>query len=395
MRLRAITTSVLTLTTVFMSTVCVRPTRAQAEDPVLQEANNGLFGGTVWSFAAVDDDEIFAGASSGLFRSTDGGTSWVKTLNVPTPRAVGVSPGGDVFVATEQNGAFRSTDGGNSWVKLEALENLPGSFQKVALAFNHEGDVFIGSFLSIFRSSDNGDSWVDVGGGFPDQVFPSELEITQDGTIFVGSLLPGLYRSTDNGDSWVKVLSTTREVMGVTQDSAGKVFAITGEGKVYSSADGGDSWQGAGHIPNVNIFSDLKINSSGYLFVGTNDGVFRSLDGGSSWSELTADLIPEYGPMWSLAVTPNGDVFAGSDGAGIIRSEDNGETWMYANTGLTSKVVSSIVINRQHELFVGTKGAGPRFGADIFRSSDGGDSWHVVWEATTGDHIKRLFKFWV
>jgi ligand-binding sensor domain-containing protein len=71
----------------------------------------------------------------------------------------------------------------------------------------------------------------------------------------------------------------------------------------------------------------------------------------------------------TIAVSQEGDVFAGSFGMGVFRSNNHGETWTAVNTGLTDTFILSLVIDRQHTMYVGTVRGG------IFRSSDNGNHW--------------------
>ena len=71
----------------------------------------------------------------------------------------------------------------------------------------------------------------------------------------------------------------------------------------------------------------------------------------------------------TMAISQEGDVFAGSFGMGVFRSNDHGETWTPVNMGLTDTFILSLVIDHQHTMYVGTVRGG------IFRSSDNGNHW--------------------
>jgi photosystem II stability/assembly factor-like uncharacterized protein len=73
-------------------------------------------------------------------------------------------------------------------------------------------------------------------------------------------------------------------------------------------------------------FSVLAINSSGHIFAGADAGIFRSTDNGNSWTAISTglpNLINPAAPLLfgqSLAIAPDGFVYAGSAGSGVFRS---------------------------------------------------------------------------
>src|SRR5207249_2244542 len=95
----------------------------------------------------------------------------------------------------------------------------------------------------------------------------------------------------------------------------------------------------------------------GSLFIG---GVFKSTDGGESWSAVSAGL-PNL-PVPALAIDPQTSttLYAGTQGGGVFKSTDGGESWSDFNTGLTNLLVSSVVVDprRPTTLYAGTQGGG-------------------------------------
>ena len=138
---------------------------------------------------------------------------------------------------------------------------------------------------------------------------------------------------------------------------------------------GVNEWIGNG--PSGAIVNALVV-SPGYttdktLFAGTNgSGVYKSTDGGQSWS--SSGLSGSY--ILSLAISPNYAtdhiVYAGTYG-GIYKSTDGGQSWSVS--GLTGNDVSSIAISpgytADHTLFAGTYGHG------VYKSTDEGQSWNA------------------
>jgi hypothetical protein len=101
------------------------------------------------------------------------------------------------------------------------------------------------------------------------------------------------------------------------------------------------------------------------LFVGTSSsGVFRSLDGGASWTPVNTGLVTA--TVWELALDPAnpatvyaGNIGSGVLGAGVFRSPDRGDHWTPLNAGLANPVVVSLAIDPSGtQLHAGTYGSG-------------------------------------
>ncbi len=124
----------------------------------------------------------------------------------------------------------------------------------------------------------------------------------------------------------------------------------------------------AGVASSPGVVWTMAGNANGYLFAGTNVGVFRALDGDNlAWTRtaLTDTRV------FALAAQPNGDVFAAT-WDGIYRTRDDGASWEEVSQGLTFRTVHALAVdpNRGH-LYAGTQGG-------VFRSEDDGDSWSAA-----------------
>ncbi len=152
---------------------------------------NGPYGGVVRVFA-VSGSNLFAGTEgSGVFLSTDNGTSWtgVNTgLTSNIVQALAVS-GPNIFAGTRGGGVCRSTDNGTSWTKVNT--GLTNTYVW-ALAVSGP-NLFAGTWGGgVFLSTDNGASWTEVNGGLTNR---NVLALAVSGShLFAGTLGGGVWR---------------------------------------------------------------------------------------------------------------------------------------------------------------------------------------------------------
>jgi hypothetical protein len=135
------------------------------------------------------------------------------------------------------------------------------------------------------------------------------------------------------------------------------LFAGTAGG-VFRSTDGGASWSAANKgLPGTWIEGFVIFGPD--LFAGTTEGVFRSTDNGATWVESNTGLgTSPHVAVMSLALLGT-DLFAGTDEEGVYVSSDSGANWRPVNVGLTEMTVydlsvsgSSIIAGTVNGIFV-------------------------------------------
>jgi photosystem II stability/assembly factor-like uncharacterized protein len=233
------------------------------------------------------------------------------------------------------------------------------------------GYIYAGSLYSegIFRSTDNGSTWVVKNNGLSVHDVYS-IAASPTGQLFVATWGGGMYRSTNNGDSWTQINNgiTNTVMFSVALSPLNSyVFAGSGGSGIYLSTDHGNTWALANNgLTSYNILS-LAVNTSGYIFAGTYDGVFRSTDNGSSWTQTS--ITSGWGEAFA-ANSPLYNIFAGVHTQGVFRSSDGGNNFTLANNGLTQNSVFAIANTASGYVYAGIFGGG-----GIFLSTNNGDSW--------------------
>lgn len=151
---------------------------------------------------------------------------------------------------------------------------------------------------------------------------------------------------------------------GYTSDND-YVYTCTSQG-VFRSDNFGSSWTSKSNgLPSLLCHGMISVNS--YLFVGTPIGVFKSNDQGENWESAGMD-----GEDSRCITSIDDTLFVGTNGNGIFKSINFGETWISVNNGLSSSNFRAIE-SKGNTLF-----AGGQIGTGVFRSTDFGNSWELL-----------------
>jgi len=208
-------------------------------------------------------------------------------------------------------------------------------------------------------------------------------------TLYAGTSGGGVFKSANGGTSWNSINTglTNTYIRSIAIDPAtpqtlyagtfdGDFFGKAGSG-VFKSINGGTSWSAANTgLTNIYVFS-LAIDpvTPQTLYAGTGVGVFKSVNGGTSWSAVNSGLTNTI--VYTLAIDPSTPqtLYAGTSGGGVFKSVNGGTSWSPINTGQSPNAyVFSIAIDpvTPQTLYAGTSGPG------VFKSINGGTSWSTV-----------------
>jgi photosystem II stability/assembly factor-like uncharacterized protein len=259
--------------------------------------------------------DTIIGTTAGVFRLHDGE---LEPLGLESERVSAIHAEGDAILAgTYGDGLFRSADGGRTWMPIEV--GAP-AFRFISPDPGRPGALLAGTEPArVFRSLDGGESWEGLDGiarieGHEDWFLPyspragaARNVYGRDGLLLVAAEVAGLLRSEDGGETWV-----CEAVAG--DDDLHFVIGHPDDGSLLYAATG---------------FASLR--SGG----GRHGGVVRSRDGGASWEKIETDytraiLIPPARPHLLLA----GPAPRVERGGRIMVSADGGDTWERAGAGV-------------------------------------------------------------
>lgn len=262
---------------------------------------------------------------AGLYRSSDGGHTWQpigladsqqigRILVDPTdPDVVLVAALGHPYGPNPVRGVFRSSDGGKTW-KRTLYKNAntgaidlafePGNPQVVYAALwqtrRPPWDVYppsSGPGSGLYKSTDGGVTWRPLTGhGLPAKVGRIGIAVAPSSPqrvyALVDSLQGGLYRSEDGGSSWTRVTADHRVwgrgwyFGGVTVDPRNPDIVYICNTALYESRDGGKHFVPVKGAPGGDDYHQLWIDPHDprRRILGVDQGAVVSLDGGATWS---------------------------------------------------------------------------------------------------------------
>ena len=427
------------------------------------QRNNGMT--TAIAINPNDGKVIYIGtADGGVWKTRDGGTTWRPlfdrqvSLSIGEPMALAIDPNdtdtiyagtSGRFQVTHQQplGLFKSTDGGASWMWLgsgypagntgNANRFIGDSINAIIVDPADSRIIYLASSTGVYRSTDAGQNWRlgansggDVRSLVLDRTSPANARI-----LYAGISGNGVIRSTNGGQNWNQILSAATPavanalaaVPGTTMSqvmldlapptsppAAGGIqvlyVAIAGAGPpnvnfpdplgLFMSTNQGGAWtqRAAAGMPGT-TYSGYTLaiavdpaspgdGANDIIYLGTSSQA-RSTNSGASFTGMGGLHADTHAWAFFRPPAPAGTiVYCGNDG-GISRSTDGGNTWTPLNAGglqtalfynidikpdATASITVGALQDNRIELSTGPPG---------WTTAVGGDGWDAEYDGTT------------
>lgn len=250
----------------------------------------------------------------------------------------------------------------------------------------------------VFKSIDAGENWTAVNNGLPSAFVGALVIDPRTPTTLYGMSL-GIVKTVDGGASWTQVSngihdSQLRSLVSLAIDPMVPTTLYVGtQGLLYKTTDGGDSWTSGGLFSPISAVAIDPLSSTVYVAThsnGTNPRIRKSVDGGATWIVTALDRNMVY----TLAIDPEvpTTLYAGtckldSSRCGVVKSLDGGDSWADMADGLpVDGVVRALAIDPQTPatIYAGVTNRDYE-GFGVFKSPDGGGSWVAINEGLTNN----------
>jgi len=311
------------------------------------------------------------------------------------------------YIGFDNGGVWRSTDYGSTWLPL--FDDQPtGSIGAIAVAPSDQNVIYVGSGAGIIR---------------PD--------------LAVGD---GMYKSTDAGKTWTHLgLHDTQMIAYIDVDpkdpnrlfvaALGHPYGPNAERGIFRSTDGGQSFQKVLYKDEYTSGNDVRIDPSnpsivyaalwqqqqsfieGGGFGAAGNGIFKSIDGGTTWKQLTEGLPSVIEANIAIAPSNSKVLYttvaaavannAVTGAVNLYKSTDAGEHWSLAQAGggtagarsMDARPLARIGGGDLPTVTVDPKNENVVYSAStvMWRTEDGGNSWTAVRGAPGGDDYQRVW----
>ncbi len=272
----------------------------------------------VLSFTTINAQWVSASTQSSIYQGKDMGFFQSKT---------GISLNFDNAYNTDVR---RSTDGGQSWTSVNMNNFKNGAFTVLSTVSTTIG--YAGG-NQLIKTTDAGATWDSVSDisfsrvsrshvVFNRMVFPTET--VGYATITSGSNV--IYKTTDGGKNW-SAIDTIPYTSNLYAYDADNIYVIANFGITYSN-NGGSTWNSVSSTTfgNRTLFSVLFVNSNNGFITGDFGNLFKTTDGGATWSQSTLDTDVNLLGMQFIDAN-NAIIYGGAEVT--FSSSDKGATWKH------------------------------------------------------------------
>ena len=292
----------------------------------------------------------------------------------------------EAYFGATGGGLWKTTDGGETWTAVTDGQIKSASVGAVAVSETNPDLVYIGMGETcirgnimpgdgVYKSSDAGKTWTHIGFSESHGISKIRIHPTNPEIVFVAAFgkysAPnperGVFKSTDGGKTWRKVLyrddKTAAIDISIDRNNPDVIYAALWEAyrKEYQMSSG-----------------------------GPGSGLFKSTDGGETWTEITRNPGMPTGVVGRIGVSVSGAnsnrVYAlvENEKGGLFKSDDAGVTWALVNE---NRAIRQRAFYYTH-VFADPKNADVVYmeNTSLFRSADGGKTTSNVGGGTHGDH---------
>jgi len=263
---------------------------------------------------------VYCGTRTGVSRVTASIELYTAGLGFPETTAVAIDPNLNLAYSARGTGLYRAFLGGGSWTRInDTLTN--GTVTQLVVDIAQPRMMYAVTTFGLRRSTDGGLGWTElqtVPAGRVDAVCCDPVVVNR----FYAATTSGLYVIRfGSGATWEEISPVkSAACTNVTLAGGGGALYVECQGSLWRSTSSGESWSRAGILPDTGSAASLQGDplDPATVYCGTKSGVFRSVDGGSSWTRWGTGLQG----VWVHGLAVGSSVAAGAivaTSAGVAR----------------------------------------------------------------------------
>jgi len=300
--------------------------------------------------------------AQGWVQANGGTTAYLSTASYPSHDTAWI--GGLLL---------RSVDGGATWNRIDGPAPLAVPYFR-----SSNYGYLIGSGDSVYRTNDAGETWDTEQTTMPENTTQAMAVASLAIAYVAGSSF--IAHTTDSGHTWNSEEVNAPDLTGISFCDPLNGFAVGGMmigphpmqqgGGCVKTTDGGKTWVQVWTPTDKGYSSELwsVATLSPEVVVTVGDTIlYRTSDGGLTWSEVPSSLVPSPGGLLNIAFKDRFGFAVGGNGV-ILASSDSGLTWMPEQSGVTADLHSIALYDSAHAIAAGTNGM-------ILVTSNGGQAW--------------------
>jgi photosystem II stability/assembly factor-like uncharacterized protein len=295
-------------------------------------------------------DIMYVATNDYVYKSRDGGQTWAnlsRGMSHSRVIAMAIDPSypATVYAGTKGDAVYKSYDGGQRWASMRSglddatISSVVNQFVFDPFDNNH---IFLATTMGVFETQSGGGNWTKRMEGMKEvlMVVTLVMDPTRPAILYAGTS-GGVYKTINEAAHWEKVnnglvppeMIKTSRALNVTSIQVDPfepetVYAATLAG-LFKTVDGAKSWARIGEsLPDQMIITMiLDRTKKGVMYITGRDGVHRSEDGGMRWKTLNKGLATTNVRSIAQSATVPDLFYVGTNGSGLYRSRDAGETW--------------------------------------------------------------------
>jgi photosystem II stability/assembly factor-like uncharacterized protein len=313
-------------------------------------------------------------AQGPVFRSTDGGITWAAGddlgfSGVENLRQLRFRSSSEGYAVAMNGQVWRTSDAGVGWTLMAGGSDLE-AFSAVRFRY---GAGLAAGLGGLYETQDDGVSWVQI------DARPVYDVALLDNVVRVSVGVVGIRRTADRGQTWTTVAAASGQALFGLAFVPSTGLATTGvavgndgsNGVMVRTTDSGLSWSpvAIGAVPQLwaIAFSDSSPNLG--IAAGSQRTLLRTTDAGASWTPITMSALAPNEVIQAVRFSSMA-VFIAAD-SGLYRSTDGGFTWSHVYQNERGSMLDVAFLSATDAIAVGVSGA-------IARSTDGGATWTRV-----------------